>query len=304
MRSSSIHSLNADTGLSQWKRRLWYFLNWINNSIFPNWKSNRLAVRKFVPDLKAEFWEQTAPKSSPSRALSDLFWMQLPWQRIHSTLGEIRILDTGCGSGRYGIELQQYSRDRIAAYTGLDEYPHEDWSVVMKEHPFITLRQADSAQFESLIPSDANLFVSQSAIEHFPEDLVYFSQLQDFIRGHQRPTLQIHLFPSAACLKLYRYHGVRQYTPRTVSMIANLFADSRCNLFVLGGESCNRLHSDYITKPVLVDRRDDRRNSETGEYRIDLMKAINSDAIANNNENNASFYALVIETKIEPCLLS
>jgi hypothetical protein len=263
MKSSSIHQLNADKSLSKWGRRLWYALNWLNNSLFPNWKERRLSIKKFIPQLSAEAWARIHPKSSPSRALSDLFWMQQPWARMQQELGEIHIVDTGCGSGRYGIELQRDSNGRIASYTGLDELPHADWAQVMKQHPFITLQQADSAQFASLIPADTNLFISQSAIEHFPEDLTYFRQLRDFIAAHPRPTLQIHLFPSAACLRLYRFHGVRQYTPRTVSAITRLFPDSRCTLFELGGAACNALHWDYITRPVLVDNLDDRRNSET-----------------------------------------
>ncbi len=300
MKSSSIHRLNADTGLSKWGRRLWYFLNWLNTSLFPNWKEPRLSVKKFVPELSEAAWAQIHPKSSPSRALSDLLWMQLPWPRIQAELGEIHILDTGCGSGRYGIELQKYSGDRIASYTGLDDHPHAEWPNVMKQHPFIRLLPADSAQFANLIPQDTNLFISQSAIEHFPDDLTYFRQLRDFIDAHSRPTLQIHLFPSAACLRLYRLHGVRQYTPRTVSMIARLFPDSSCTLFELGGSACNALHWNYITRPILANGEADRRETETEAYARELRAAIEQDA---PNRADPSFYALVIQKHLRTEIL-
>lgn len=293
MKSSSVHRLNADTGLSK-GRRFWVALNWLNNSLFANWKEPRLSIKKFVPELSEAAWANIHPKSSPSRALSDLFWMQLPWQRIQAELGEIHILDTGCGSGRYGIELQKYSGGRVASYTGLDERARPDWPVVMKEYPFINLLPADSAQFASLIPPDTNLFISQSAIEHFPEDLTYFRQLRDFITAYPHPILQIHLFPSAACLRLYRFHGVRQYTARTVSMIAQIFSQSTCTLFELGGPNCNKLHWEYITQPILLGG-DDRRETESEAYAKELRAAMEQDA---QQLGSPSFYALVIESNL------
>lgn len=291
MKSSSIHRLNADTGLGKWGRRFWYSLNWLNNSLLPNWKERQLSIKKFRPELSTSAWANIHPKSSPSRALSDLFWMQLPWPRIQAELGELRIVDTGCGSGRYGLELQKYSGGRIASYTGLDEHAHADWPEVMKQQPFIKLLPADSAHFASVIPDDTNVFISQSAIEHFPEDLTYFRQLRDFMGAHQRPTLQIHLFPSAAGLRLYRFHGVRQYTPRTVSAITRLFAGSRATLFELGGPACNRLHWEYITKPILKGDQD-RRETENKTYLNALQIAVQEDK---QEQGDPCFYALVVE---------
>jgi hypothetical protein len=295
VKSSSIHHLNADRGQSKWGRRFWYSINWLNNSLLPNWKEQRLTIKKFIPQLSAGAWKRIHPKSSPSRALSDLFWMQLPWARMQEEMGEIHIVDTGCGSGRYGIELQHDSGGHIASYAGLDELPHADWPDVMKEYPFIKLQQADSAQFASFIPADTNLFISQSAIEHFPEDLTYFRQLRDFNAEHPRPIVQIHLFPSAACLRLYRFHGVRQYTPRTVSAITRLFPDSLCTLFELGGAACNALHWNYITKPILFEGGRDRRDTETAAYIKELHSAMDADA---HNKGGPSFYAFIIQSHL------
>lgn len=291
MKSSSFHSLNADKGLTKWPRRLWYFLNWLNNSLFPNRKSSQLSLKRFQPDLSDKSWQHIHPKSSPSRALSDLFWMQLPWSQIAAELGQIHILDTGCGSGRYGIELQKFSGGLISSYTGLDDAPRPNWPETMKEHPFIRLQAADSASFVSMIPAQANLFVSQSAIEHFPEDLTYFRQLRDFIAKKSEPVLQIHLFPSAACLRLYRFHGVRQYTSRTVSQISSLFPKSSSMLFELGGGQSNALHWDFITEPNLH-AGSDRRETETEKYGQAMQAAIQADT----QLGHPSFYALVIHS--------
>ncbi len=49
------------------------------------------------------------------------------------------------------------------------------------------------------------------------------AQLRDFAAAINRPSILVHLMPSAACLRLYRHHGLRQYTPRTISKITRLF---------------------------------------------------------------------------------
>jgi SAM-dependent methyltransferase len=294
VKSSSVHRYNADHGLSKWGKRLWYSLNLLNNSFFPNLKSPKLQVKKFVPVLDDKAWQQVMPKSSPSRALSDLFWMQLPWEHIARQLGEIHVLDTGCGSGRYGLALQEYSGSRITSYAGLDENAHADWPEIMRDHSFMHLRAADSADFSAKIPDETNLFISQSAIEHFPEDLSYFRQIRDFISASTRPVMQIHLFPSAACLPLYRYHGVRQYTRRTVSTISSLFAHAKATLFELGGSNSNQLHWEFITRPVLLESGADRRNTETDVYKRELRRALNADN--ESNDRKPSFYALRIES--------
>src|SRR5207248_563863 len=117
------------------------------------------------------------------------------------------------------------------------------------------------------IPAGTNMFISQSAVEHFDEDLGFFEQIRDYVRETPEPVMQIHLVPSQACLHLYHLHGVRQYTPRTLSKITRLFApDAYAAVYRLGGDACNRLHYSFITKPVLLQDRADRRNTDPDEY--------------------------------------
>ena len=90
--------------------------------------------------------------------------------------------------------------------------------------------------------------MTHSAQEHFDEDLGYFKKLKDFVKSSKNNIIQVHIFPSRVGLYLYHFHGVRQYTPRTISRITRMFNDfSYAILFKLGGNFCNYLHYKYLT---------------------------------------------------------
>jgi len=286
--------MNSDKGLRWWERALYIVFNWANNQFPLLGVDKKLKVKKFTPNLSKKNWKQLFIKNSPSRKLSNLFWMDLPWQAIKSELGEINVFETGCGDGRYTDKLAQWSGNKIFSYTGTDIERNENWEKLEKLNKKRSFLVADSKNVLKFIPRKTNLFVSQSAIEHFEEDLVYFEQIRDFVLKNNKPAIQIHLFPSAACLWLYLFHGVKQYTPRTISKITRLFNDfSYAVLYELGGRNCNRLHWEFITKSLLS-RRIDRRDTETKEYDKRLIEAIKSDLVGLKRE--PSFYALVIHS--------
>jgi len=295
MKSTSIHTLDADKGLGRRLRRVWFLVNWLNNNLFSNLSDPSVTIRDFIADVSDENWSQTDTKSSPSRKLSDLFWLQLPWEMIRTEVGTINILDIGCGSGNYGVKLQSWSKDRVASYTGIDVLSHDNWTALAETHPRFCFRRVDGSDVSRYIPDEATLIISQSAIEHIRHDLLYFRVLREFARRTSRSIIQIHLFPSSACLRLYSFHGVRQYTPRTVSYITRLFRGfSYCRLYRLGGRECNQLHWEFITKPLTIDKIGDLRDTQTEEYDRRLRLAIAAD---NRKKHcDPSFYALVIHS--------
>jgi SAM-dependent methyltransferase len=274
-----------------------YFLfNWLNNELPYARLDPKLAVRDFVcPDL-AQRWSELPRRASPSRTLSDLFWLTLPWAAIHDDLGEIRILDAGCGSGSYGPRLLASAGGRIAAYTGTDARPHEGWARLEASDGRLRFFQSAAENFRFSIPAGTNMFISQSAVEHFDEDLVFFDQIRDYVAGMKGPALQIHLVPSQACLRLYHLHGARQYTPRTLSRITRLFSqDSQAVLYRLGGRASNRLHYSFITKPLLIRGDRDLRNEQPEAYDRQLLEAISEDM--KHPQRSPAFWALVIHSR-------
>ena len=272
---------------------MWSLLNYLNNSYFPN-KSKNLCMVNFCPEINEYDWKKIHSKSSPYRALSNLFWLKLDWRAIKSELGGINVFDTGAGKGGYALKLNDFAQG-ITAYFGVDLSQHEEWKNTMHENAFITLKQQTSNDILDSIPNETNFFMSQSAIEHFEHDLLYFEQIKNFIDKSKKNIIQIHLFPSAACLKLFPWHGVRQYTPRTISTIVQLFDSPNVYsmLFRIGGDNCNNLHYQFITQP-LSKNKIDLRDSKTKKYRELLKAAVEKDIIKWNQ--NPGFYALVIHS--------
>lgn len=298
-KSSSFQWLNADNKLNFINKRLWKLFNWTINNYFPN-KYKGLHLKDFKPEISINNRNSIPEKASPSRFLSDLFWMNMDWGYLRTELNEFHVFDTGAGSGKYGIRINEASRG-ISSYFGVDLFAHKEWENLMKEYSFITMKQHGSDNILEIIPNATNIFVSQSAIEHFKYDLSYFQQINQFIERKKEPVIQIHLFPSAACLRLYGLHGLRQYTPRTVSSIVELFNDKGhySTLYNLGGKNCNELHYRFITKPLIDSRgREDYRDTRTEEYKLLLVEAIKIDNIKNEPMGlcEPSFYALVIQS--------
>ena len=295
--NSSIHNINSDKGLGLSGKRVWILLNFLNNNYFPN-RSKELCIMNFCPEIDEENWEKIHIKSSPSRALSDLFWQKLDWKVVKAELGNINIFDTGAGKGEYALKLNDFA-EGISTYFGVDLSPRKEWGKIMLEYEFITIKQQNSNDILDVIPNKTNFFMTQSAIEHFENDLLYFKQIRAFIDKTGNNTIQIHLFPSAECLKLFLWHGVRQYTPRTISTIVQLFnsPNTYSILFRIGGENCNNLHYRFITYPLLLKKRVDLRNTKTEEYRDLLKIAVEKDIEHRNHK--PSFYALVIHSNFK-----
>lgn len=293
-KSTSIHNLSADKSLNNPLRILYIFLNWLNN-LSPYFNVNKnLEIRDFKCFDLRELWKKCYIKSSPSRKLSDLFWMCLPWKKIKDELKEINILDIGCGSGNYGRRLVDFSGNKINQYIGSDVNRNENWEKLKQKFSYFKFYVMNSKNIYKIIPNNTNFFMTQSAIEHFIEDISFFKIIKDYIISSKKNVIQIHLFPSLSCLPLYGYHGVRQYTPRTISKIIRLFNDfSYSILFNLGGKFCNYLHYKYITKPLgkkLVDMRD----IKTDKYDKLLFNSIKKDM--KYPQKKPSFYALLIHS--------
>jgi len=296
MKSTSIHSLNADRGLSKLKKIAYLFLNWVNN-LFPYSNvDSRIDFKKFSPKNLDNHWDKTYPTSSAARKLSDIFWRSLPWAEFKSELGSLHLFDTGCGHGNYSTRIADGSGWIIDSYTGIDAKRRENWQEIEAKFPNFKFVESRSNDILPLIPPETNVFISQSAIEHFDEDLRFFEQVKEFIDKSNKPAMQIHLFPAGATLPLYLFHGLRQYTPRTISKITKLFRDAKeISLYGLGGKNSFWLHFKYFTWPVLITRKYIKPTFDELEYEPKLKEAVKKDL--STNIRSPLFWALIIKSK-------
>ncbi|MBX4206188.1 hypothetical protein KW784_00100 [Candidatus Parcubacteria bacterium] len=295
MKSTSIHSLNADTGLNPTAKAAYLFLNFLNN-LFPYRHVDfRIEIRSFSDKNWKSELGNTYESSSVGRRLSDIFWRTLPWEKIKEELGEIRAFDTGCGQGNYGTRLLAASGGRLASYVGIDAKRRENWKRLESEHPNFRFIESRSTDVSALIPPGTNLFVTQSAIEHFDRDINFFEQIRDYIARSEGPVIQIHNFPARAVLPLYLFHGIRQYTPRTISKITTLFPDAGIFLYGLGGREAKRVQWKYFTWPLLILRRKARWSEDVKAYDAEVAKAIESDM--GRPGKHPLFWVLIIHSR-------
>src|SRR5205823_9604146 len=97
-----------DFGLSGFDRARWLVLNRLNNSCPRCDLDPALELRRFDTRHCGHQWWQIERCVSPARRLCDLFWLSLPWDRITQEFGHhIRVLEIGCGTGRYALLLKE-----------------------------------------------------------------------------------------------------------------------------------------------------------------------------------------------------
>jgi SAM-dependent methyltransferase len=287
--------ISGDRRLSLPQRLLWLAFNVANNRAAAP-RGSGLPAFDFILSSgeRDALAARCEDKSSPSRRLSDMFWMSLPWSDIARALkGPVAVAEIGCGSGSLGELIAGYLPD--IDYLGCDLFAHPDWE--KRTSARFRFRVADARNVADALRGK-NLIVTQSALEHFEEDLTFFRQVADEAKASGAPLLQIHLMPSPACLWLYLWHGYRQYSHRRLEEIAALFGqDAFAAVVGLGARRCNAVHAAYITRPMLTGR-PDRRDTETAAYVAEATQAITTD-MAHPDFARASFYALVIGSHLD-----
>lgn len=292
--STSTFVFNADLKLNPIGKIGYLFSNLYNNAFPHHHIDPSILERNYQPHIDVQAKDLLQQTPSPSRFLSDLFWKDLPWSNIRQELQSITILDIGCGSGRYADLLYRLSNKQVNTYVGLDIYKHPLWQKRKKTKPFIYFKVFQGTNIIKDIPKKTNMIVSQSAFEHITNDLLFFKEIANYCILYKKPLIQVHLLPSSICLFQYLFHGIRQYTPRTISKISQLFSKfSRVYLYSLGGSHCNKLHFQDIT-PSLLMLKKDQRQQHPKQYKEKLLDAVHLDQM--HPTQQPSFYALVIHS--------
>lgn len=299
-KEASPHSLSTSQNVSgDVKLGLGDKLRWLHRCYQNNGEpfadvDPRIAFANFSAQLRpgADSRAWGTPPVSPSRFLCDAFWASFDFTPL-SKDRPIRALEVGCGTGIYGQKLKQRLGDGLSLYRGIDVVRHREWEGLAADSSFeFHVGRAESIS-EHL--AGINLVLTQSAIEHFEHDLVFFRQLAEYVSKAEMPVWQIHLMPSAECLQTYLWHGYRQYTPRTLSKITRLFSsNTRFEIYRLGGARSNKVHTTYVTLPTVL-LRTDLREKATARYVAAATAAVLDDQ-NDAGRQDASFYALVMKS--------
>lgn len=296
MLSTSKYNLNADFGLGYFDMIRWMIYNYLNNKNGNRLLDKRVVLKTFNP-ANLDNWDQVDTMASPARRLCDFYWMSMNWSEVLSQLGtQVRALEVGCGTGVYGKLLSNLLGEDLGLYRGIDINENEAWKEFKDDNRFQFLKGNASSIEKGL--QGVNFIFTQSALEHFEEDMIFFKQIADYVEKADHPVIQVHLVPSRACITTFPLHGFRQYTNSSISMITQLFSNSsEFEWISLGGKACNKVHRKFITIPIYT-KRGDLRKKLNDPYNKELRTAMMSD---NNSQNSnvATFSALVIKSKVK-----
>jgi hypothetical protein len=291
--ATTKYNLTADNGLGVIGKVRWVLNNVLNNYDGDVLNDTRLTFSRYNSNQISR-WDEVSPFVSPARRLCDFFWKDLNWNELINKLGgDIRAVEIGCGSGIYGDLIYRQIADKLTRYIGIDIYEDKGWSEY-KDIPQFQFKLGNASSLDDDL-RQINFLFTQSALEHFEDDYLFFKQVASFVNQLKTPFVQVHLMPSEQCLTTFPWHGFRQYTLSSISSITRLFNDNTtCELISLGGSHCNSVHKKYITIPQLLTKKDFRR-TKTTEYNEALKNAILADERSSPNQGSA-FYALILET--------
>jgi len=268
----------------------YFVLNFLANSRTRKHHPN-LLIKKFSPSAESisKNLSLLVEPQSPSRILSNIFWENIKWDYVNTVLrGEIRAIEIGCGSGRYGRKISKLTN--IENYTGVDITYSSEWDLVNTQDFKFTIGSYED--FDTLV-NNQNLIITQSALEHFEYDLKFFRLIGNYAKNVPFPVLSIHLLPSPVGLLKFLLHGIRQYNRKSLSRLVSVSQPTGDGqLYVLGGFRSNLFHLREITLRSLIFRKwVTEVNVE--EYIARIFKPLARDS-RSKSMGSPSFYALVL----------
>ena len=293
--SSSSHVVNADFPMERSDKIKYFVLN-LSNNLITKFDTRETNVRKFCPSKTVVVNHVNNLESviSPCRILCDVFWENLDWTMIQAQLkAELRVVEVGCGTGRYGEKLKSFAN--IESYLGIDIEPNDHWAVISSDKIHF---QVGSYEDVLNLVRGQNLIITQSAIEHFEEDIVFFDLIKKYAESCDFPVMAIHLFPSPACLFTMLLHGIRQYNRRAIKQLVKVSGQTRAStLFALGGFRSNYFHFVELTLRSLVLRRP-LATKDVKRYLNKASKVLVRDSNS-KLKFSPSFYALCLTWRVD-----
>ena len=295
-KSSSVHTISGDNNPGILKKIFWLAINFIRNNFFSLRKDLNLKLLcQNTPNISTEL-KKIDKTFSPSRKLTDIYWLSLPSDEIVKVLGKIKVLDVGCGNGIYYQLLKDIFGENLESYTGFDKklrIPPE-----LKNEKNVEFIEDDVKNLSKFV-NNYNFIISNSFLEHIDEDLKMFEDLK-IIEKNNNPTLQLHIFPARACLYTYLAHGIRQYSVGSVTKISKIFNNDKTKKFLigLGSKNITSLHFREFTLKKIFRLKNLIQKNNHDLYLKKFQNSYKKDLLLSKKDRiyNANFYALILQT--------
>ena len=184
----------------------------------------------------------------------------------------------GCGDGRYYDLIKKISKIDKINYSGIDI---KNNNFRTKKNKFFYL---DSAYNVNAYLDKTNFLFTQSAIEHFKYDLLFFKNISNFLNKTNKKFIQIHLFPAESTFYTYLFHGYRHYNPLMISKLIKSFnKNHQFILFSIGSKNINKFTFREITLRRILKKKQVNLNFDKLKEGIEKDNKISS-------LKNSSFY--------------
>lgn len=293
MKVESIFNLNGDRALSWIEKFIYFLVNYCRNCV--GGFTRLQCLQKFKPTEVLQRPDSVPKSVSPSRRVSDYFWMSIDYDAITWTLkSNVRIFDIGCGTGRYYTLLNDQIGRAMASYKGIDLSRRHEWKDIEINNSNVCF-VVDDAKMSFAHLADENLIISQSALEHIEHDQATIIRLCAVLSEKRYPAIQIHLVPASHALFSYLLHGFRQYNKRRLKQIKSEleeYEDVRCEVFALGGWRGFVTHLKWFT---LARRKSIFEYSyrQRNKYESECKEAVRKDC-ESDSRWSPEFFALVV----------
>lgn len=200
--------INGDLNHNQLKK--FFILLQIALDVFQETKNKK----KFKPKVNHEIISKIVQEKiySPGR-LGSLNYL-INFIKNHFSNKELKVLDLGCGSGRYYNWIRKINADKDYEYVGIDVKENPEWMKLRNDN--VRFYQKDIQSVYDLdLPINPNFIFSQSALEHARNDILLLKTLVEKYPN----TKQLHILPGSISGINYLAHGYRRYNKNELNRI-------------------------------------------------------------------------------------
>ncbi len=118
--SNKFRNFSGDKKLNFFKKILWLIISYINIK-YTGKIDKKISFLKFKINKKLLNKNKLFKSKSPIRQICNVFWQSIDWQEIKIKLdNNIKLLEVGCGDGRYFSFIKKISKIKKIKYIGID----------------------------------------------------------------------------------------------------------------------------------------------------------------------------------------